>query len=239
MKLLIALVIIAIISLVGARISFFNRRLPMGVRSILLTGTEYIFVGALLGHLGAGLLDKSTLTQLEPFLLFCLCWVGFLFGLQFEIKQIKKLPLYYFTITAVQAFVAFVIVAPPVYFLLSAFVTLPESLLLMMAVTLGSTASSTAQTTLAIISRNYKIRNKQLMDLLRYMAGVDGMFALGFFTLAICFFFMGRPFTSQYFAFVKMACYSFNGWPDSRVSLNFFESLSVFTTRVPYVSHWC
>ena len=29
------------------------------------------------------------------------------------------------------------------------------------------------------------------MDLLRYMAGVDGMFALGFFTLAICFFSWG------------------------------------------------
>lgn len=158
----------------------------MGFRSILLTGTEYIFLGALLGAMGFNILDSQTINSLEPFLLFGLSLVGFLFGLQFEIRQLKNLPLYYFTITALQALITFLIVSIPTYYILLHFLTLPKSFILMASITLGSTAACTAQSSLAIVSQNYIIKNIKLLKLMRYISGVDGLFSIIFFAGALC-----------------------------------------------------
>ncbi|MCP4757620.1 MAG: hypothetical protein GY866_42730 [Proteobacteria bacterium] len=185
MKLLLAIIIIAVVSVIGSRITFLNRRLPMGFRNILFTGIEYIFIGVLLGRMGLNILDPVTLDKLEPFLLFGLTWVGFLYGLQFEVRLLKSLPRFYFSITAVQASFTFVVVTGLMYLVLKALVPLPGSVLFMAAVTLGSTASCTAQSAIAIVSRNYRIKNRGLLDLLRYISSVDGLFALLFFALAL------------------------------------------------------
>jgi len=92
MKLLLAIVLIALIALIGSRLTFFSRRLTMGLKNIIFTGTEYIFLGVVLGNYGLNLLDAETLKKLEPFLLFGLSWIGFLFGLQFEAKRLMTLP---------------------------------------------------------------------------------------------------------------------------------------------------
>ncbi|MBU0504559.1 hypothetical protein KJ708_01085 [bacterium] len=184
-KLLISIIILAVVSFVGARLNFLNKRLPLGVRTILLTGTEYIFLGVLLGRMGIELIDTATLSQLEPFLLFGLCWVGFMFGLQFEVKRLRKLPLYYFSITAVESVVTFLVVTIPLFFVLKSFKDYPDNMLIMMAAMLGSTA--TAQSSLAIINRLFQFKTQKVMNLMRYVAGVDGVFALAFFTLALIF----------------------------------------------------
>ncbi|MFH1356556.1 MAG: hypothetical protein ABII18_05420 [bacterium] len=186
-KLLISIIILAVVSFVGARLNFLNKRLPLGVRTILLTGTEYIFLGVLLGRMGIELIDTATLSQLEPFLLFGLCWVGFMFGLQFEVKRLRKLPLYYFSITAVESVVTFLVVTIPLFFVLKSFKDYPDNMLIMMAAMLGSTATATAQSSLAIINRLFQFKTQKVMNLMRYVAGVDGVFALAFFTLALIF----------------------------------------------------
>ena len=48
MKLLLAIVLIALIALIGSRLTFFSRRLTMGLKNIIFTGTEYIFLGVVL-----------------------------------------------------------------------------------------------------------------------------------------------------------------------------------------------
>lgn len=184
MKLLLAIVIIIAVSVLGSRLTFLNRRLSMGFRSILLTGTEYIFIGVILGGMGLNVLDNNALTQMEPFLVFGLCWIGFLFGLQFKVQQLKKLPSHYFTISAGQASVTFLAVSWAMYAVFKRYTDLPETVLLMTAVTLGSTASCTAQSALGIVGKSYKIENRRLLDLMRYISGIDGIYALVFFALA-------------------------------------------------------
>ena len=188
MKFFLALIVIASIALIGSRITFLNRRLPIGFRHILLTGTEYIFMGFFLGRIGLNLLDHETLLKLESFLLLGLAWIGFLFGLQFEIRLFRKLPKYYFSITAVHAFVTFLIVSIPIYFLMIILMTLPKSVAFLSAATLGATACCTAQSAIAIVNRNYVIKNKGLLELMRYISSVDGLFALLFFSVALSLF---------------------------------------------------
>lgn len=185
MKLLFAIVIILVVTVLGSRLTFLNRRLSMGFRSLLLTGTEYIFIGVLLGGMGLNVLDSDAINRMEPFLVFGLCWIGFLFGLQFKFQQLKKLPGYYFTISAGQALVTFLFISVSMYFVFRYYLDLPEPVLLMAAVTLGSAASCTAQSSLGIVGKNYKFKNRRLLDLMRYISGIDGFYALGFFALAL------------------------------------------------------
>lgn len=188
MKLLLAIVIVLVISVLGSRLTFLNRRLFLGFRNLLLTGTEYILIGVALGGMGVNILDIDALNKLEPFLVFGLCWIGFLFGLQFKVRQLKNLPGFYFSISATQAFITFLLVAVSMYLIFKQYVVLPGSVLVLVAITLGSSASCTAQSALAIVSKNYKFKNRRLLELMRYISGIDGFYALCFFALALSIF---------------------------------------------------
>jgi Kef-type K+ transport system membrane component KefB len=185
MKLLLSIVIIIVIAVVGSRLTFLNRRLPLGFRNIIFTGIEYIFLGVLLGQMGLNIIDSKSLNNLEPLLIFGLSIIGFLFGLQFEFRSLRNLPRFFFSISAVQAIVAFMIITPTLYFSFKALFTLPDEIILIMAITLGSAACCTAQSALAIVKNNYKVENRRLFSLLRYIASIDGLFALCFFSLAV------------------------------------------------------
>ncbi|MCP4634839.1 MAG: hypothetical protein GY855_18070, partial [candidate division Zixibacteria bacterium] len=92
-----------------------NRRLPLGFRNILLTGTEYIIIGVLLGAMGLDIIDSQTRGQLQPFILFGLSCIGFLYGLQFELKQLRTLPRFYLSISAIQACITAAVVSIGIY----------------------------------------------------------------------------------------------------------------------------
>jgi len=187
MKLLLAIILIGVIALIGSRLTFFSRRLTLGFKNIIFTGTEYIFLGFFLGSRGLNILDPLTLKQFEPFLLFGLGWIGFLFGIQFEVRRMRFLPRRYFSITAIQAAVVFVLVSAVSWAGLAAFDLLPPGYSLFAAVILGSAASCTAQSAIAIVNHNFRIENKGLLGLMRYISSVDGLFALVFFGLSFFF----------------------------------------------------
>jgi len=185
MRLLLAIVIIAVIALIGTRVTFLNRRLPIGFRNFLLTGVEYIFIGAILGSMGIDLIDAKSLIALKPFLLFGLTWVGFLYGLQFEIRLLRDLPRFYFSITAIQSTITFIVITISTFFILRYLLDISLPQIVLASSVLGCIGSCSAQSAIAIVSQNYRFENKGLIDLIRYISSVDGMFALTFFSLAL------------------------------------------------------
>lgn len=188
MKFLIAIAIISFIAIIGSRITFLKRRLPIGFENILFTGIEYIFIGAILGTSGLNIIDLESIKLLEPFLLFGLCWIGFLFGLQFEIRLLKSLPRFYFSITVIQALITCTIVTVMMAALLHYFLDISGSVLLMLATAFGCIAACTAQSALAIVSRRYQVQNRGLLELMRYISSVDGIIALFIFTIVLSFY---------------------------------------------------
>ena len=186
MKLLTTIVVITAIALIGTRVTFHRRRLPIGFRNILLTGIEYIVIGVILGKTGLNLIDAESLQSLKPFLLFGLGWIGFLFGLQFEVRLLRNLPRYYFSITAIQSAITFLAVAAVLFFVLWHSTELPLPLIALSSIILGCVGSCSAQSAIAIVRQNYRFENKGLIDLLRYISSVDGVFALLFFSIALC-----------------------------------------------------
>ncbi|MBU2645403.1 cation:proton antiporter [bacterium] len=185
MRLLIAIAIFAVISLVGSKVTFLDRRLPLGFRHILFTGAEYIFIGILLGSMGLNVLDEMTLKDLQPFLIFGLSWIGFLYGVQFEVRFLRKLPRYFFSITAIQATGTFFFITGLMFLALNLLLGYTGPPLYILSVTLGATGACTAQSAIALISRNYRIKNRGLLELLRYISSVDGLFAVLFFAIAL------------------------------------------------------
>ncbi len=185
MKLLIAIAIFTMISVVGAKITFLDRRLPLGFRNILFTGAEYIFIGILLGGTGLNILDDLTLNKLQPFLVFGLSWIGFLYGVQFEFRFIRKLPRFYFSITAIHSVITFLLVTGLMFLVFRHILGYTGESLYIISIVLGAAGACTAQSAIAIVSRNYRIKNRGLLELLRYISSVDGLFALIFFAIAL------------------------------------------------------
>ena len=185
MKELLTISFLVLISISGSRLSFFNRKLSLGFKTIMLTGTEYILIGILFGNLGFQLIDVKTFANFEPFLLFGLSAIGLLFGLQFQIIQLKKIPTYYFIVSFIQAFITFIIVSLCMYFSLRIFFDLSNNALALVSLTVGSFSSCTAQSALAIVDQNYRFKNHRIIDLLRYTSSIDGFYALCFFVISV------------------------------------------------------
>lgn len=188
MRLLLAIAILAVVALVGARLTLLRPRLPLGLRTILLSGHEYIFLGVLLGSAGLDVLDAITLRQLEPAMLFALGWAGFLFGLQFDVRALRRLPRYYFIIATIQAVVTFAVVAAASFALLRLAAPADPTLGVAASLVLGSAACCTAPAALALLMRSHTVANRKLAALLRYISGVDGIYGLLFFSVAIAVF---------------------------------------------------
>jgi len=185
MKELIVIALLIFVSISGSRLSFFNRKTSLGFKNLMLTGTEYIFIGLLLGNIGFKLIDINTIIRFEPFLIFGLSVIGYLFGLQFKIKQLKKLPKYYFLISFIQALLTFLTVSFIMYFLLNKFLSIKGNSLILISMTIGSFSSTTAQSALAIVNQNYRFKNYKIIDMLRYISSIDGFYAICFFIITL------------------------------------------------------
>jgi len=188
MKELIVVTILIFVSLSGSRLSFFNRKISLGFKSIMFTGTEYILIGILLGNSGFQLIDSQTIKTFNPFLMFGLSAIGFLFGLQFNKEQLKKIPRYYFIISFVESFITFLTVSTLTYVLLGSFLKLDKNTLVFAALIMGSFSSTTAQSALAIINQNYRFKNIKKINMLRYISSIDGFYAICFFILSLSIF---------------------------------------------------
>ncbi|MEN8221726.1 MAG: hypothetical protein ABFR36_00595 [Acidobacteriota bacterium] len=187
MKFLIAIAIIAGIALIGSRITFLKREFGLGIKNIFITGIEYILIGLFLGGSFLKILDTDTITKFQPFLIFGLTWVGYLYGMQFEIKLVRTLPKKFFSITAIQAIITFIVLSLSMFAFFFFIHRLPGNTAAILSIILGITALSTAQSALAILNKNFKFKDQRLCDLLRYIAGVDGLFAMFLFAVFLAF----------------------------------------------------
>lgn len=187
MKFLIAIVIIAGTALIGSRVTFLRRQFGQGVKNIFITGIEYILIGLFLGGSFLKILDTDTISKFQPFLIFGLTWVGYLYGIQFEIKLVRALPRKFFSITAIQAIITFILVSLSMFTFFFLGSRLPLNIAVILSLVLGITALSTAQSALAIANKNFKFKDQRLFNLLRYIAGVDGLFAMFLFAVFLSF----------------------------------------------------
>jgi Kef-type K+ transport system membrane component KefB len=186
LKILAGVGLLLAVAFIGYRRSFTRLRLPMGVRLVFLTGTEYILVGVALGGGFIGLLDETTVRSLSPLFGLGLGLIGLILGIQAEVKMLRRFPPAYLRITVIQAVVAMLFVFGPCYFVLAAMSDLRNEAILLGTLVLTSTAACTAQSPLALIDREFRPRNARVLVLLRYVSSLDGLVGLLLFGFAMC-----------------------------------------------------
>ena len=186
MKLILVAALVTAIALIGSRFSFVRLRLPIGVKNLFLTGTEYVLVGLLLGSVALDLLDGPTLQGLYPLMGLGLSWIGMLFGVQWEFRQLVRISKPIFGIALLQAAVTIVAVAVPFVLLFQRTFSYETELVLIGAITLGAAASDTGQSGLALAVQGIPRANRPLIRLLQNVSNLDGLIGVAAFGIAAC-----------------------------------------------------
>ncbi len=177
-KVIIGCVLLVIIALFGYRRTFTKLHVPLGARYIYLTGTEFILVGVALGGSFIGILDAPALKSLTPLYSLCLGFVGLIFGIQLEWNKLKRLPWRYDVIVVIQALVTMAVVFFPCWILMEFAFGTEGKVQVLGAFVLAATASCTGLTTLALLSRDLKLRKTPFIELLQYISSLDAVVGL-------------------------------------------------------------
>lgn len=187
MKLTFALLIIIFLAFSGYHLTFRHFRLPLFARIFYLTGIEFLVLGLLLGPQFLNLVDPETQKGLAPLSALLLGWIGLLFGFQFEIKKLRRFPLEFFLGAVLEGLVTLALVFAGVYLTLVFCCDIPDSFMIVVAITLAAAGGCTAQTGLAFLSPDRIAKRQHTVKLLRFISSVDGLIPLLIFGL--CFFY--------------------------------------------------
>ncbi len=184
MKIFFALFVLIILAFIGYHLTFRKIRLPLIARKFYLTGTEFLFVGLMLGPQFLNLLDDTTCEGLAPLTALLLGWVGMLFGFQFELSKLRRFPLEYMGAALLEGWVTLVIIVGAAALLLSLFSPSVGHVPIAAILCLGAAAACTAQTGLALLAPEFVARRSKPIQLLSYMSTMDGLLAVLIFGLA-------------------------------------------------------
>jgi len=165
--------ILILLALVGARFSFSTERVPAGPRLVFRTGTHFLFLGFLLGPHLLGLLTQEAVRQLFPLLGMGLGWIGFLFGLQLDRRNLRQFPAGFHLLAVGQAVLVLLLFlgAGWILLLVSGHSGRVPNLLVLGA---AATACLSTPAGIALISTNYLVRGR-VRDLLFFVASVDAV----------------------------------------------------------------
>lgn len=182
---LLGVLILVLLGLIGARSTFSLSRAPLGPRLFITSGTHFIVLGMLLGSSGLALLTPGVLEQLYPFLALGLGWIGLLFGLQLDRRQLAQFPASFLMAAVVQAVLAlFIFLAIGSAVLDATYGTGPQVRLLLLVA--AATASVSTPSGIALIKRTYLVKGR-LSTLIFFIASLDALVGIVALQIAYAF----------------------------------------------------
>ncbi len=165
--------ILILLALLGARFSFSSISVSPGPRLVFRTGTHFLFLGLILGPHVLGLLTDGAIRQLFPLLGLGLGWIGFLFGLQLDRRNLSHFPPAFLILALGQAVFTFLFFLGVGWLglMVLGFGGRVEVLLLMGA---AATACISTPAGVALISTTFRVKGK-VRDLLFFVASLDAL----------------------------------------------------------------
>ncbi len=183
MSTLVGALLLILLGLLGARFSFSASPAQLGPRLLFATGTHFLLLGLLLGGYGLDLLTRGVMAQLNPFLALGLGWIGLLFGLQLDRRQIARFSPRFLAVALLQALLAFGLFAALAALLLRGGGPLDEELRFAILAAAATAAISTPAG-VAVLSQAFRVRGP-LTQLLFFVASLDAL--VGLFALQLTF----------------------------------------------------
>jgi len=183
MKIFFAFLLIIFLAFSGYHLSFRGFRLPVPARKFYLTGTEFLFLGLLLGPEFGNIFDARIIQGLDPLSGLVLGWVGLLFGYQFEVNKLRRFPPGYFQAAFLEGMVTFAFVFGGCFFVQFLLYEAVSQTGLAICITLAAFSACTAQTGLSLVAPDLITRRRETVHLLRYISSFDGLIALILFSV--------------------------------------------------------
>jgi hypothetical protein len=168
---LLATLVLILLALLGARISFSTERVTAGPRLLFRTGIHFLLIGMLLGPVGLGLFSVEATEQLSPFLALGLGWVGFHFGLQLDRQGLAHFPVPYHVVGIGQGVLSFVLFALAGWWGMEA-LGFHGDVALILVLGAAATACVSTPAGVAMVSANFLARGN-VRDLLLFIASLD------------------------------------------------------------------
>jgi hypothetical protein len=165
--------VLILLALLGARVSFSTSRARLGAQLLLRTGTLFVGVGFALGPSALGLLTPDAIDALLPLLAVGLGWVGLHFGLQLDSGSLRRFPPGYYAFALVQAALSLVIFG--VIGLAAVRISgLDGPVPLLLVLCAACTASVTTPAGIALVSTTFGVKG-HVRDLLFFAGSIDAI----------------------------------------------------------------
>ena len=189
MKAVFAFLLLIFLGFMGYHFTFrsLRPRVPLFLRRFHLTGTEFLFIGLLLGPGFLDLLDGPTQAGLAPLRAAVLGWVGFLYGFQFEVRKLRHYPMGYAAAAHFQGLFTFVWVFTAAMAAMPRLLDVSGAMGIVLSFLMAAAAAPSGQTGLALMAASATGRHPRRLALLRYISSIDGIGALALFGLAYVF----------------------------------------------------
>lgn len=180
-------IVIAVVAILGANVLFRPVFRSLVASYALQTGFGYLFLGIILGPYVLNVLSSEVLQSLEPLMYLGIGWIGLFFGMQFNNRHLKVVPKLHRTAIFLESGVTWLVILCG---LLSVFVLpgvtengdLPWSFIVLMLASAGSISSPMA---VAILRRDIG-RHSFVIDVLRLITSMDGIFGIVVFGCTLC-----------------------------------------------------
>ena len=179
---LVGVLVLVLLGLLGSRLAFDPERARLGPGLLLATGTHFLLVGLLLGPI-MGFLTLDVMDRLQPFMALGLGWIGLLFGLQLDRRQLAHFPPAFLLFTLLQAAITFGIVFGVAVLTFRATGDLAAGVVPALLAAAATAAVSTPAG-VALISRTFQVKGN-LSQLLFYTASLDA--AVGIIALELTY----------------------------------------------------
>ena len=167
---LIALLLL-LVALLGAQLTFTQRPVPLGPRIIIAIGGPFVVLGFLLGPHLTNLLSRETVDLLTPLLALGLGWIGLLFGLQLDRDHLRQFPRFYLVLAWLQAVVAFAVVYAVGRFVVAAWLLVSADAIVLAA---AATACVSTPAAIALVANAYNSRGR-VVRFLFYAGSLDAV----------------------------------------------------------------
>ncbi len=174
MRQLLCFILLVLLAYGGSRIRQKKGRLSW-FEHLFATGFIFCFFGYLLGPAGAAVIGESMLLELQPLIVFCLGWIGFLVGMQADLSLLKQVPWRFWWFTLAQNVITVVAVTLIFVFLLP-FFGLEGRERLLVALLIGACAGVSSQAIPAMAHRNKQSGGYRLLQVASGLDDIPTLF---------------------------------------------------------------
>jgi hypothetical protein len=150
----------------------------------IISGAEYLILGILLGPHVSGLISPSVVGDFAPFMTLALGWIGVLVGTQFYLPGLFRISSKSYQIAFVEALSGLIVVAAAMAGVFAWFFGLPLTDVILPAVALGSIATASMPSGIALVSRTLG-RSAPVLRQLELTTAVDALVAIIAFGLML------------------------------------------------------